>query len=118
MRRERRAVAMSGRKLLIFGEISIDLKGYEVYWKGLPLNFTKKEFEIVELLALHPGMVFSREQIYEKVWGYDAAGDSAGVSEHIKKIRCKLNEKDPDGGYVSTVWGVGYKWERTAGRKG
>ncbi len=69
-----------------------------------------KEFQIIELLALHPGQVFSREQIYEKLWGYDAEGDSSTVTEHIKKIRAKLTRSDASSEYIATVWAVGYKW--------
>ena len=54
------------------------------------IAFTTKEFQIIEFLSLHPGQVFSREQIYEKLWGYEAEGDSSTVTEHIKKIRAKL----------------------------
>ncbi|MDP4093929.1 MAG: response regulator transcription factor [Bacillota bacterium] len=112
LRREKRSVNLNNRSFLRFGDILIDLKGHEVYLKDTQVIFTKKEFDIIEFLVLHPGMVFTKEQIYEKVWGYDAMGDSAGVAEHIKKIRSKLNEIDKDTEYISTVWGVGYKWER------
>ncbi|MCX7711955.1 MAG: response regulator transcription factor [Clostridia bacterium] len=112
LRREKRAVSLDKKTYLKFGRLSIDLKGHAVYFNGKEIIFTKREFDIIELLALHPGMVFSKDQIYEKVWGYDAMGDSAGVAEHIKKIRAKLNEMDPEVEYISTVWGVGYKWER------
>ncbi len=66
----------------------------------------------MKLLALHPGQIFSREQIYEKIWGYDAEGDSSTVTEHIKKIRAKLAEYNKNMIFISTVWGVGYKWEK------
>jgi DNA-binding response OmpR family regulator len=112
LRREKRAISFSNRTLLRYGKLAIDLKGYEVYLDGRQIIFTKREFDIIELLALNPGIVFTKEHIYETIWGYDANGDSAGVAEHIKKIRAKLNEGDPDFEYISTVWGVGYKWVR------
>lgn len=112
LRREKRAVSLNNRTLLRYRDLAIDLKGHEVFFRGQPVFFTKREFDIIELLALHPGVTFSKDQIYEKVWGYDAMGDSAGVAEHIKKIRSKLNETDPETEYITTVWGVGYKWER------
>ena len=112
LRREKRTISLSNRTLLRYGKISIDLKGHEVYLNGKQVIFTKREFDIIELLALNPGIVFTKDHIYEKIWGYDANGDSAGVAEHIKKIRAKLNECDPELEYISTVWGVGYKWER------
>lgn len=74
---------------------------------------TAKEFDIVELLALHPGQVFSKEQIYDRIWGLEASGDASTVTEHIKKIRAKLGSRDPLNSYISTLWGVGYKWERS-----
>ena len=66
----------------------------------------------MEFLAINCGQVFSKEQIYEKIWGYDAEGDSAAVAEHVKKIRYKLKKYDKNREYISTVWGVGYKWEK------
>lgn len=112
LRREKRATSLSNRTLLRFRDLAIDLKGHEIFYCDQPIVFTRREFEIIELLALHPGVIFSKDQIYEKVWGYDAEGDSASVAEHIKKIRFKLGESDPETNYISTVWGVGYKWER------
>jgi two-component system, OmpR family, lantibiotic biosynthesis response regulator NisR/SpaR len=76
-----------------------------------PLPLTRKEFEIVQLLILHPRQVFSRESIYDRIWGMDSLGDTKTVTEHIKRIRRKLAHYDPRTDYIGTVWGVGYKWE-------
>lgn len=76
------------------------------------IGLTKREFDIVELLAHHAGQVFSKEQIYEYVWGYDSDGDSATVVERIKKIRAKFAAVMPEKEYISTVWGIGYKWNK------
>ncbi|GIN41719.1 response regulator transcription factor [Heyndrickxia sp. FSL K6-6286] len=111
LRREHR-VAEETKKCLYFGNLMIDLEGYEVYYLNERLSFTSKEFEMIQFLALHPGQVFSRESMYERIWGYDAEGDSSTITEHIKKIRSKLAKHDPDRSYISTVWGVGYKWEK------
>ena len=100
------------KKHIYFGQLMIDLDGHEVYIQDKRIPFTAREFQIIELLSLHPGQVFSREQIYEKLWGFDAFGESSTVTEHIKKIRGKLNVKDVAETYISTVWGVGYKWNR------
>ena len=75
------------------------------------ITFTQREFEILQYLFLHPNQVLSKEQIYDHVWGLEAIGDTSTVTEHIKKIRAKLGKHDPDTTYISTVWGVGYKWE-------
>ncbi|OKP88465.1 response regulator transcription factor [Paenibacillus sp. P32E] len=95
---------------LRFGKLELSLKERLVSVAGEPVTLTRREYDITELLALHGGQVFSREHIYEKVWGYDAEGDASTVVEHIKKIRAKLAAADPSGDYISTVWGIGYKW--------
>lgn len=115
LRREKRAILLNEegkRALLNFKNITIDLKSREVMVNGNPIGLTKKEFDVLELLSLHPGQVFSKEQIYEKVWGFDAEGDTTTVTEHIKNIRAKIENLDPDTEYIKTVWGIGYKWEK------
>ncbi|MWV43209.1 response regulator [Paenibacillus sp. HJL G12] len=101
------------RTLLRYGVVRIDLKGREVHVNQSVVPLTAKEFDIVELLALHPGQVFSKEQIYDRIWGLEACGDTSTVTEHIKKIRAKLASRDSESSYISTLWGVGYKWERS-----
>lgn len=103
----------SERSLLRYGILRIDLKGREVHVNQSVVLMTAKEFDIIELLALHPGQVFSKEQIYDRIWGLEASGDTSTVTEHIKKIRAKLAGQDPGSSYISTLWGVGYKWERS-----
>ena len=115
LRREKRTRSTGddgNRSWLQFGKLGIDLKGRALRIGGSPIELTRREYDIVELLALHRGQVFSREQIYEKIWGYDAEGDSSTVVEHVKKIRAKFLEADPDTEYIPTVWGIGYKWNR------
>ena len=75
------------------------------------LAFAKKEFEIIELLSANPGQVFDKERIYERLWGYDAEGDSSVVAEHVRRIRAKLKAVGEEY-HVETVWGMGYKWIR------
>ena len=91
LRREHRQSCLT-RKHLYFDHLMVDLDGYEIYYQNQKISFTTKEFEIIEFLSLHPGQVFSREQIYEKLWGYEAEGDASTVTEHIKKIRAKLSK--------------------------
>ena len=112
LRREKRSATLSNRAVLRFGDITVDLKGREVCFKDSPILFARREFDIIEFLCLHPGRVFSKEQIYESIWGYDAEGDSSSVAEHIKRIRSKLAEVDNHTEYIITVWSVGYKWAR------
>ena len=70
-----------------------------------------KELELLYFLASHPGMVFTREQLLEQVWGYDYFGDSRTVDVHVKRLREKLTEGEKLGWQIKTVWGVGYKFE-------
>ncbi len=75
-----------------------------------PIAFTKGEYAICEYLALHAGQVFTKEQLYDRVFGFDAEGDPATIAEHIKNIRAKLKRTGQSP--IETVWGVGYKWTR------
>ncbi len=76
---------------------------------GEEIAFSRREFDILELLSLHAGQVFDRERIYEAVWGLEGDGSSDVVMEHIRKIRAKLGFHTMHG-YIETVWGCGYKW--------
>lgn len=92
-------------------ELIIDYNSRTVFYGKEQLDFSKKEFEIIRFLSQNAGMVFDRETIYEKLWGYDGEGDSIVVKEHIRKIRNKLSVYT-DKNYIETVWGVGYKWAK------
>lgn len=111
LRREDRKQLERQRQVIRYGDLVIDLKGHTVTFQNESIPITHREFEIVQLLALHQGQVFNKEQIYEKVWGLDAYGDASTVTEHVKKIRAKLSIVDPQRQYISTIWGVGYKWD-------
>lgn len=113
LRRQRR-VWPHNSACLHYGKLGIDLGAYEVDYAGEVVPLTRKEFEIIQLLVLHPRQVFSREVIYERIWGLDALGSTETVTEHIKRVRRKLAQYDAQGEYISTVWGVGYKWEPTS----
>ena len=116
LRREKRSQYINAehkRSKLYFGTLCLYLKERAVKIEGSRIDLTRREYDIVELLALHAGQVFSREQIYEKVWGFDSDGDSATVVERIKRIRSKLATAAPGSGYIQTVWGIGYKWNKT-----
>jgi two-component system, OmpR family, lantibiotic biosynthesis response regulator NisR/SpaR len=91
------------------GDLTINLSERCLYYKEEELTLTKTEFDILEYLCMNKGQVFSKERIYEKLWGYDSEGDSNIVTEHIRRVRLKLSKyiKQP---LIETVWGVGYKW--------
>ena len=88
LRREQRRQGKASVRF--FGDLTIDYNAREVTVQGQNVPLSKREFEIVALLSLHPGQVFDREHIYEAVWGIDGAGNSDTIMEHIRKIRAKL----------------------------
>ena len=91
------------------GDLTISFSERCVSYKEEEIPLTKTEFDILEYLCMNRGQVFSKERIYEKLWGYDSEGDSNIVTEHIRRIRMKL-AKYTDKNLIETVWGVGYKW--------
>ncbi|RKI37230.1 DNA-binding response regulator [bacterium D16-51] len=107
-REERKGMAAN---LKFDKELIIDYNSRVVFYGKEQLDFSNKEFQIIKFLSQNAGMVFDRETIYEKLWGYDSEGDSIVVKEHIRKIRNKLSVYT-DKNYIETVWGVGYKWAK------
>lgn len=87
----------------------IDYTARTVKLNGCAVEFTKTEYAIIEFLSMHPGQVFDKERIYERIWGYDSQGDSSVVAEHIRRIRSKIAAYTHCA-YIETVWGCGYKW--------
>jgi two-component system response regulator ResD len=90
------------------GDIAINRLSREVIASGKQINLTNKEYELLYFLATNPKIVFTREQLLLKVWGYEQYGDPRTVDTHIKKLREKLGDYSS---YISTMWGVGYKFE-------
>lgn len=90
------------------GRLRLNKDSYTACADNSPIDFTTKEFEILYFLADNVGQVFSREQIYQNVWGYDGICDDNSVIVYIRRIREKLEKYDID--YIKTVWGVGYKF--------
>lgn len=88
---------------------TVDYSAQEVLVRGESMHFLRKEFEIIRMLSLNSGQVFSRSYIYETIWGLEACGDDNVIMEHIRKIRQKFGKAgciNP----IETVWGLGYKW--------
>lgn len=89
----------------------IDYAGKEVRFEGKEIPLIRLEYEIVKFLSAHPGQVFDRERIYERVCGYDAEGDSRVVTELVRRIRKKFSVCLKDE-VIETVWGSGYRWKK------
>ena len=93
------------------GEITIDKISRRVYINQNEVIFTTKEFDLLSFFTQNPERVFSKEDLFEKMWGLDSVGDIATVAVHIRKIREKI-ERDPSNPkYIETVWGVGYRFK-------
>lgn len=107
IRREERKTTKE--KVKFTNEIVINYSDRRVFCRENEINLTKTEFDILEILSMNSGRIFSKEDIYEKLWGFDKDGDSSIITEHIRRIRMKLL-KYTDDTIIETVWGVGYKW--------
>ena len=95
---------------LDFGSLRINYATYQVFLNDIEINLTRKEFELLHFLASNKDIVFSKEQIYDKIWGEDLYGDIRTVAVHIKRLREKIEKNLSEPVYIKTVWGTGYKF--------
>jgi DNA-binding response OmpR family regulator len=95
---------------LAFGELELDAGTREVRRSGSPLKLTVKEFDLLWFLASHPRRVFSRDQLMDRVWGYEAALDTGTVTVHIRRLREKIEDEPSHPRRLETVWGAGYRF--------
>ncbi len=104
-------IKQTGRGIRFYrqGEMAVDLDGYMALYGGQDIGLTRMEFNILRELIRNRGQVLSKEQIYEAVRGYEGSADANIVTEHIRRIRKKI-EVHGGTGYIGTVWGVGYRW--------
>ena len=109
----RRLPAQTGSETLVIGSLSIHLPSRSVSLEGHKLNLTRKEVELLYTLASSPGRVFTRDNLLTLVWGYEHVGNYRAVDSHIKRLRQKLDVYPHDFFSIATVWGTGYKFERT-----
>lgn len=86
--------------------------GWKVYKGEREIRFPNREFELLKFLAMNPNIVFSKEQLFEKIWGYDYVGDSATVMVHINRIREKIEDDSKNPEILETVWGAGYRFNK------
>ncbi|KLU60825.1 transcriptional regulatory protein SrrA [Peptococcaceae bacterium CEB3] len=107
----RMVVAEEEQKTVRYPGLEINIDDYEVKIGERPVALTKKEIEILWLLACNPGRVFSRENLLTRVWGHDYFGDARSVDTHIKRLRAKIELPGSSGWGIKTIWGVGYKFE-------
>ena len=91
--------------------IRVYTKEYKVEKNGRDLDLSRNEFELLVFLSKNPRQVFSREQLYERIWGFDSYGDLNTVTVTINRLRQKIEDNPKNPKYILTVWGVGYKFE-------
>ena len=109
MRRSQKpADTVSSNKVIVKGEMRIDVEGRSVKINENEINLTAKEFDLLELLVTHPTKVYSREKLLSIVWGYEYPGDVRTVDVHIRRLREKVESNPSEPKYVYTKWGVGY----------
>ncbi|HEY8283398.1 MAG TPA: response regulator transcription factor [Chloroflexota bacterium] len=95
--------------VLDFGRLVLEVRAHEARVDGQPLALTAREFTLLRLLAEHPRQVFSRDHLFELVWG--TYGDKSTVTTHIRRLREKIEDDPAQPRYIVTVWGVGYRFE-------
>ncbi|MCD8567748.1 MAG: helix-turn-helix domain-containing protein [Geovibrio sp.] len=79
-----------------------------MFLENQEIELKNKEYELLLFFMLHPGSVFSRESLYEEIWGMDALGDNTTVAVHINRLREKIEKDSSNPRYIQTVWGLGY----------
>lgn len=105
LRRENR----ERKHLMEVNGVQFQLQARKMLYQGTEIPLTKSEYAICEYLALNRGQVFSKERIYEAVYGYEGEGDASAITEHVKNIRAKSKGLGLEP--IETVWGIGYRWK-------
>lgn len=91
-------------------ELSINKASHRVYLRGKEIALTVKEFEVLVFLAEHPNRVFKKEELFERIWGFESNGEIATVTVHISRIREKIEADPSNPQFIETVWGAGYRF--------
>lgn len=98
-------------RVIIRGELRVDVSGFRVQVRGEEAELTPKEFELLRVLVAHPGKVYSRDELLERIWGYEYDGDTRTVDVHVRHLRLKV-ERDPSNPeYIETLRGIGYRFK-------
>ena len=101
--------AAASIKMVSYTDLEVNLSNYSVVYMGENIDMPPKELELLYFLASSPNQVFTREQLLDNIWGYEYIGDTRTVDVHVKRLREKI--KDHEGWGITTVWGIGYKFE-------
>lgn len=103
------AAPITATKCVEYPDLTVNLSNYSVIYNGNQIDMPPKELELLYFLAASPNQVFTREQLLDHIWGYEYIGDTRTVDVHVKRLREKI--KDHESWQISTVWGIGYKFE-------
>jgi DNA-binding response OmpR family regulator len=95
---------------IVHGPLRIDTAARTATLEGEELSLTQREFDLLAFFALHPGRVYSRDQLMEAVWEYPFFTDTSTVTVHVRRLRAKLGEDPAEPRFIETVWGVGYRF--------
>ena len=110
VRRRRRTEARTAGASVVAGELAIRADRFQAFVADISIDLTRREFELIELLASAEGRVLEREEIYQRVWGYAMARGDRSVDVFVRKLRQKLEKASPDWRYIHTHFGVGYRF--------
>lgn len=109
-RYERLTKRLPASDVLCHNDLEIQVQKHRVYERGREIALTNLEFELLVFFAKNPGLVFSRERLFDRVWGQDAIGDTATVMVHVNRLREKIEPNPSKPMYIETVWGAGYRF--------
>lgn len=101
--------AVTNNPGIVIGDLAIDIDSHEVKLASKPVELTLKEFDLLRVLAENKGRVMTRDQLLDKVWGFEYIGETRTVDVHVRYLRKKLGDEDNEGKYIQTVRGIGYK---------
>ncbi|CAM4518042.1 response regulator transcription factor [Paenibacillus macerans] len=111
--KERGALPKETEEVIAVEDLYIVPQGYKVFVRGEEVKLTTREFELLLFLSSNPNIVFSKEKLFERIWGGDYIGDNATVTVHINRIRSKIEKDSSNPQYIDTVWGAGYRFNKT-----
>ena len=97
-------------KSINIGDLEIQPETHRIFREGTEITLTNKEFELLLFLTENPGIVFSKDKLFDQIWGFDAIGDTATVMVHINRLREKIEPEPSKPIYIETVWGAGYRF--------
>ena len=94
------------------GSLEILLDSHQVFLGGAEVSLTPREYDILVLLASSPNRVFTKEEVFESIWGIDSLGETSTIMVHINRLRAKIDKQFQNEEYIDTVWGVGYRFHK------